>query len=371
MVAALDTEAPEAPTTWVNSADSHVLEPDDIWDQMLPAELASRAPRAERQGEREILYIDGAVVRRDPIAYTEAIRPPGARDPRRRLIDLDNEGIWCELVFPSRGLWVPLITDPVLTAACCTGYNTWLTTEFLPVSERFIGVATLPGLDTDDAVAELGRAVDAGFRVAMLPAAAPPGRSYNDETWEPLWAALAEAGMPICFHAGSGSDPIVNRGPGGAIINYVETFFPVQRTLVQIVAAGVLERHPDLHVVFVEGGASWIPSMMDRMDEAYRQHDMFVHPRLSMPPSELLLRQVSATFQHDLAIRTVIDVAGPAPIMWGSDYPHLEGTFGHTQDALDKAFEGVDPDVRRTVTAENFVKLFGGPAPPAPGAVAA
>jgi len=363
MAALQERSATGATRAWVNSADSHVLEPDDIWDATLPERLAKRAPRAEREGEREILYIDGEVVRRDPIAYTEAIRPPGARDPRQRLVDLDQEGIWCELVFPSRGLWVPLIRDPELVAACCRAYNEWLAAEFLPVSPRFIGVATLPALDTDDALAELTRSIDLGYRVALLPAAAPPGRPYNDPTWEPLWAALADAGMPVCFHAGSGSDPIVNRGPGGAIINYVETFFPVQRTLAQIIAAGILERHEQLHLVFVEGGASWIPSMMDRMDEAYRQHDMFVHPRLSAPPSEFLVRQVSATFQHDLAIRATIDVTGPDPIMWGSDYPHLEGTFGHTQAALEQAFAGVDPDLRFAVTTDNFTKLFGGPAP--------
>ena len=64
---------------WANSADSHVLEPDDLWVQRLPKRLADRAPRAERGDKYEILYIDGKQINRQLNDFMDAIRPPGAR----------------------------------------------------------------------------------------------------------------------------------------------------------------------------------------------------------------------------------------------------------------------------------------------------
>ena len=89
---------------WTNSADSHVLEPHDLWLRTLPSELAPRAPRTERDDGRETVYVDEQVVRRDPIAFAEAMRPPGAEDVQIRLKDLDEQGVWGEVTFPSRAI---------------------------------------------------------------------------------------------------------------------------------------------------------------------------------------------------------------------------------------------------------------------------
>jgi predicted TIM-barrel fold metal-dependent hydrolase len=84
---------------------------------------------------------------------------------------------------------------------------------------------------------------------------------------------------------------------------------------------------------------------------------LFVHPKLSSPPKEQLYRQVYATFQHDVS---AIDAArdGYRNVMWGSDYPHLEGTFGHTQQTLHELFDEADDALRRRITIESFRELF-------------
>jgi hypothetical protein len=84
-------------TQWVNSADSHVLEPLDLWHKELPASFRERGLRVATVDGRELVYIDSKVVRRDPVAFMDAIQPPGAEDPIRRLADLDDQGIWCIL----------------------------------------------------------------------------------------------------------------------------------------------------------------------------------------------------------------------------------------------------------------------------------
>ncbi len=350
---------------WLNSADSHVLEPDDLWERALPAALRDRAPRCVRDNGRETVYVDGQVVRRDPLDFADAMRPPGALDHHIRLKDLDDQGIWGEVVFPSRGLWTAVMTDPVLAHECIKVYNDWLKSDFLSLSPRLVGAAMVSMLDTDDAVAELRRAADLGYQTVFLAATPPPGREFNMDVWEPLWAAAEEADMTVSIHIGTGADTVVARGPGGAVINYVETLFPAQRAVAQLVASGALDRHPGLRVLIAEAGCAWVPALADRMDEAYRQHGMFVRPKLSMLPGELVRRQVYASFQHDETAIGAVTAMNYTNVLWGSDYPHLEGTFPRTQEVVTELFAGVDPGVRDLITRRNFTDLFTVPALPA------
>lgn len=350
------------PLRWANSADSHILEPDDLWTESLPEPLARRAPRSERHGEQEITIVDGQLVRRDPIAFV-GLRPPGAHNAKDRLVDLDEQGVWSEVVFPSLGMWTAMISDPELVQACCRSYNDWLRDELVRTSHRFVPAAMLSMLDTDDAVAELHRTRDLGFTAMFLATTPPPGRDFNDELWDPLWAAASEAGAVLCFHVGTGGVQKVARGPGGAVINYVETFFPAQRTVTHLVAGGALDRYPALRVFIAEAGASWVPALADRMDEAYRQHHMFVRPPLSMLPSDLIYRQVYTSFQHDRTAIQAVMAMGYERVMWGTDYPHLEGTYPDTQRVLAELFDGVPDAVRELITLTAFSDLFG-TAPP-------
>ncbi len=343
----------------VNSADSHVLEPLDLWEKALPARLAQRAPRVERKDGKETVYVDGQVLRRDPIAFQEAMRPPGAEDVQIRLQDLDDQGIQSEAVFPSRGLWIAHMHDRELAAASAAAYNDWCASEINGVSPRLIGSAVLSVVDTGDAVHELERAVGMGFRAIFMPCEPPKDRPYNSDIWEPLWAAMAEAGTVPCFHIGTGGELILARGPGGAIINYVETAFPGQRVVAHLVASGVLDRHPTLKIAIAEGGVGWVPALGDRMDEAYRQHGMFVRPTLSALPSEIIYRQVYTSFQHDRSALPTVTALGYDKVMWGSDYPHLEGTFPNTQKVLHELFDNADPAVTARVTVGAFNELFG------------
>jgi len=107
-----------------------------------------------------------------------------------------------------------------------------------------------------------------------------------------------------------------------------------------------------------EGGATWGPFIADRMDEGYRQHGAAVRPTLSKPPSEYLYEQVYASFQHDKSAVAACTAMGWKNVMWGSDYPHYEGTFGHTQKTLHELFDDVDPVTRRRIAVGAFQELF-------------
>jgi predicted TIM-barrel fold metal-dependent hydrolase len=338
------------------------MEPHDLWTTALPGELGQRAPRTERTDKHETVFVDGRRMYRSLAAFAEAARPPGASDLDIRLEDLDREGVWGQIAFPSRALWLCAIDDPVLEAATIRVYNEWAASEIIARTGRVLPAAMLPVRNIDDALAELGRVVDAGFQSVFLAASPAEGADYALDRWEPLWSAVEESGLVLGFHIGTGGDPVVFRGPGGAIINYWETCIPGQRVVTHLVASGALERHPELRVLIAEGGCSWVPALCDRLDESYRQHGMYVQPKLAHAPSEYIYRQVYTSFQHDRTAVATVSAMGYRNVMWGDDYPHLEGTYGHTQDTLHTIFDGAPNDVVRLVTEENFNSLFKVPA---------
>jgi predicted TIM-barrel fold metal-dependent hydrolase len=369
------TETATAEKIWAHSGDSHFLEPEDLWHQILPAAQAERMPRTERvSDDEEVVHVDGRSFTRalprimtrkgaDGLTIAEAsFRPPGSRDVRARLRDLDQEGIWGEVVYSSIGLWSSLIEDPVLIRAAAQAENEWLVSEIQGVApDRLVCAALMPMLDVDDAVAELQHAAEIGLKAVSLPTGNPPGtKDWNHDSWEPLWAAAEESGTVIAFHIGTdGVDQAtVFGGPGGAVLNYVVTGFGGQYAAMKLVTSGALDRHPTMKVLVSEGGATWVPFIGDRMNEGYRQHGAFVRPTLSRLPKEILYRQVYASFQHDESAPAALWAMGYRNVLFGSDYPHLEGTYGHTQKTLHELFDDVQPEVRARITQGTFKELF-------------
>ena len=371
---------------WANSGDSHLMEPFDLFHTELPAGLADRMPRSVRDddGAFETIYVDGQEFRRklpftkpgrgmvDPETGLGVVeRAPGSNDMRLRLLDLNQEGVWGELVYTSIGMWMHSIRDPLLMLAGCQVINDWAI-EYQRFSPRYVCTAMIPTLSVETAVSEVERTVGMGFKIAMLPTSPTlDGPNWNREDWHPLWATLAEAGMHVGFHAGS--DPheadtfngTYHRGPGGHLMNYYEASYHMQLAAAKLVASGVFERHPTLKCIVSEGGATWVPFMADRLDEAYRQHVNQVWPKFSRLPSEYLYENVYASFQHDRSAPQALIGMGYRNVCWGSDYPHLEGTFGHTQKTLHELFDDVDGAARERITKGAFQELFPH-VPPAP-----
>jgi predicted TIM-barrel fold metal-dependent hydrolase len=360
---------------WAHSGDSHFLEPADLWHQILPKKQADRMPRTERisDGEERVTVDGKSFTRPLPKIMTAkgstgetigelSFRPPGSRDVRLRLKDLDEEGIWGEVMYQSIGLWSALIEDPELIREAAHAENEWLVSEIQSVApDRLVPAALMPLLRPEDAVAELQHAAEIGLHLVSLPTGHPPGaKDWHDDSWEPLWAAAEEAGMVVAFHIGTdGGDQASNfRGPGGAVLNYVQTTYGGQYAAMKLVASGALDRHPGLKILISEGGATWVPFIGDRMNEGYRQHGMFVRPQLSRPPKEILYRQVYASFQHDESAPAALWAMGYQNVMFGSDYPHLEGTYGHTQKTLHELFDDVGTEVRQRITRGAFEELF-------------
>jgi len=373
---------------WSNSGDSHFIEPDDLWSKELPKSLADLVPRSvkDEDGLWETVYVDGQSFRRRLPKMTASAkeffegssnRAPGFKDFSKRIADQDSEGVWSELVFPSLGMWAASFRTRELLKETARITNDFSASEIMTLSDRLLPTAQISTLDVNDAIEEMQRCAGLGFKSVFFTISPHPmQQDWHYDYWNPLWAAMEEANMVIAFHIGT--EPIdmaagevigvTYRGPGGAVMNYTETTFSGQRAVMKMVASGALDRHPNLKVIVSEGGATWVPFLADRMEEGYRQHHMAVRPKLNRTPREILYSQVYASFQHDPTAVAAAAYMGYDKVMWGSDYPHLEGTYGHTQETLHGLFDGVDAKLSERIRFGAFEELFPS-APKAPAEI--
>ncbi len=348
------------------SADNHVFEPVDLWQQRLPTALRDRGPRMERVGDWWCLVVEGIPPRKLARVDREAsgsdgpsATPGGTADIDARKADMAQDGVVAEVIYPTFGLFVDMLADPELQMACARAYNDWLAETFLPDPSTFIPSALVPIRDVDTAVAELARVADLGYRSALIPTSPPEGLPYNRPDYDPLWTVAAQAGIPLSMHTGTGALPQHEKGPGGAVINYAKVGLLSAEALCYFVAGGTLERHPDLRLVFVESGAGWLAYCCERMDEAFEEHEQWVNPKLAERPSDYVRRQCLVTLGADRAPLLAREITGVDPLLWASDYPHPEGTFPESQRIVREIFEGIPDDERDAIVAGNAARLYG------------
>jgi predicted TIM-barrel fold metal-dependent hydrolase len=203
-----------------------------------------------------------------------------------------------------------------------------------------------------------------GLGAAMLPLVGTP--EYNDPSWDPLWDAIEELGFPAVMHQGTGHSMLFYRGPGASVSNLLATQSMAPRSAALLATSGVLERHPGLHVVFVEVNASWIAWAMDTLDfynDAFVNHQddygrNWVRPILAEKPSFYIRRQVHATFQDDPAAVANLGRTGVSPLLWGSDYPHEESTYPHSRATVERLFGGLDQHDAARIVGGTCAELF-------------
>ncbi len=357
---------------FVFSADSHVREPNDLFAKALPAGLRARAIQSKRENGFIMTTSGDRVIHRLRVAENRDFggnKRIGLSEIPGRLLDMEKDGIDAEVVFPTLALWTYVLEDPELELATAQIYNDWNASFFAAHLDRFVRCGVLPVRRFEHTLAELARLGRRGYTAAMLPCATPPGiPAYNDPAWDPVFARMGELGIAAVLHSGTGlEDVIVERGPGAAVINYTRQMTDAENALLALVAGGVLDRNPRAQVAVIESGASWLAALAERMDEVYAAHAIFVQPKLSLRPSEILRRQVKCSFQSDRACILARAVTGHEAILWASDYPHNEGTFPRSREVIRGLFEGVEISERERadILGGNARRLFRFDAPAA------
>lgn len=308
----------------------------------------------------------------------------GAWDHARRIEVLDGDGIAVEVVFPDgitefnsppfeAGLGLATEgVDPELQWAGARAHNRWLSELCSVTPERHVGVAVVPALwDVDQAVAEVRWAKENGLRGIMIPVMWGKQPPYHLRRYDPLWAICAELGMPIHFHSGPAAqaDYFVPEEDGslaaGAMGIYTsEVCWWLVRPLTFMIWGGVFDRHPALRVAVTEGSCIWVPEYLALLDHRYHEHHAAAkmgdfRSHLSMAPSDYFRRNV-AVGASVLARREVEERAsiGLESIMWGSDYPHPEGSWPQTSTSRRDALKGVPESDVAAILGLNAARFY-------------
>ncbi len=279
-----------------------------------------------------------------------------------RLKDQDLDGIEAEVMYGILGVGLRM-KDPELIPIVYQIYNDWVADFCQSSPGRLVGLACLPSHDPAIAAAELRRVAKLGLKGADFAVSTAIYPIWHD-AWDPLWAAAQECNLPISFHT-TGYDARAPSDPQMAE-EYDLKYRATRTTMFQLCAAeflasiifsGATDRFPGFKFVLGEAGVTWIPYVLDRMDEEY--DDRYYQINLSMKPSEFWRRQGFSTYQREPSIAAMIDLIGEDNIMWGSDYPHPDGIWPDSQKWIDIDLKGVDPAVRKKITCDNACKLYG------------
>ena len=363
------------------SADGHFVEPADLWTKRMDKRFRDRAPRIEARPDSDYYIIDGVTPfpvglegasMEDKIAgeikmmggHRHADTRPGAWDPQARLADLTLDHIRAEVMYPGGfGLQFWAAPDPEYQSDSMRVYNDWVS-EFCSVApERFLGGALVPMRGPVQlAVEEAQRAANLkGVRTLSIPTTMVD-RPYSRPDYEPLWATLQDIGMPVSIHIGTTGEPIYDRflklGIGPGVVD--AKILTGMRAVTELIWAGVPQRYPNLRFIIAEGGIGWIPTLLTFMDHWWTDHHRWMEPKLEEAPSFYFNRQFWATFEEDRA-GVVLAREGILNIdraMWGADYPHTEGTFPHSQEAIARDFAGLSEAMVYKLVAGNAARLY-------------
>ncbi len=367
-------------------ADGHVLEPPDLWERNLPAHLREQGIRvrwnAETQWDER--FIEDRMLSDRGIAglgnagqsyadygrgtHYQDLNPAGF-DPDERVKVLDAEGIDIAVLYPGLGLALGGIRDGELAAASCRVYNEWIADFCSRHPDRLAGVGALPLQDPVAAIAEVTRIAELGLRAAFTRPNPSAGIALHDARLDPVYAALAEANMPLAFHpAGHFDLPGASQRMGDLMAmgthHALILFFDDYLTLSNLVYGGVLERHPTLRVAILECGGGWIAHWMDRMDEFLESYSWTVTP-LSLKPSDYFRRQCVVSFdpgEHTAGL--LAQFVGDHTFIWASDFPHSDAKYPGVVDELREHAVGMDPVARARLFGTNAAKLYGLPESP-------
>ena len=278
-------------------------------------------------------------------------------DPTHRLKDQARDGIAAEVLFATVGMQLAGHDDLDYRRACMEAYNRWLADYCSHASDRLFGAGQVAAKNAKGAVEELLAVKEAGFKAVMM-SGQPGEEDYDDPSYDRLWSAAVEMGLPLCFHI------LTNRAYGGHRGPKINALLNVTRSCQDIIGmliySGVFDRHPELKVVCVEADAGWVPHYAYRMDHIYKRHRFWNKAReLEKLPSEYLFENVWLTFQDDWTAVKLKDHLNLDRIMWANDFPHSDSTWPLSKELVHEHMAHLTPQEKRRVLRDNCVELFG------------
>jgi predicted TIM-barrel fold metal-dependent hydrolase len=382
--------------------DSHVVEPPGVWSDRLPARLREGGPRIEYAPAGEVRLVDGKYVetpgtdgpdaawwvfegnRSQIKRYIASAGVPadevtnegityddmraGCWIPAQRLADMDVNGVQAQLCFPNYirfcgqvFLWAK---DKELGRLCVQAYNDWMVDEWAGTSGgRLIPLCIVPLWDVNLAVAEVRRNAARGVRAVAfseLPAYLDLP-SLHSRYWDPFFAACQETGTVVAMHIGSGTrTPQTSSDAPGAVGGTI-IFGNSVASMTDFLFSGVLDRFPNLKLLYAEAQIGWIPYLLERIDDVWETHRGWAkgQDNCPEPPSTYYYRQISSCFFKDAVGVELLDKVGIDNVTFETDYPHQDGTWPRSREEAALQFGHLPQEQVNKIARGNAIKLLG------------
>ena len=363
------------------SSDSHVYEPYDLWTSRIEPKFVDRAPHIEHLESSDYWFCDGSKVigtgsgsqtgtrfeDADSLTLQKRFQDvrPGGYIPEEHIKDMELDGVYANVLFPTVGLLLYSVPDSELLTAIFRVYNDWVAEFCKSYPSRLKGVCVINVDDVPTGVKELERCANIGLKGALITVYPPEGREYFLPEYEPLWTTAEALDMPLGLHVAT------NRpGAGQEFMNASTDLRPafltnvdhwVRMSLADMIFSGVFERHPKLKVGTVEHEFGWLPHFMERLDYNYTERprrDDWPRFKEDMMPSDYLRRNIFVSFQEDPVGIQHRDYIGIDILMWGSDYPHIESTFPKSREILEEILADCAQEEKVKIAGGNAARVF-------------
>lgn len=302
----------------------------------------------------------------------------GGWDAIRRDQSLDADGVAAEVVYPDAdavesrtavpfgaGLGLSGDLDPELGMAGAKAHNRWLAELVTTSAQRRCGVALVPITGpVEEVLAEIDWAKEHGLGAVMIPARWCNQTPYHDRRYDPVWERCEEYEMPVVTHSGSAERE--QYGDNLGIYVTEVTWFPA-RPMWFMLWSGVFHRYPNLKFCATEGGCWWLPQLLwswDRLWKGQKGAEKLGKSafagKVEMLPSEIVDRNcftgLANVKRRELGMRYEIGIDN---MLWGTDFPHPEGTWPATHEALKATFFDIPVHETRRMLGLSAAEVFG------------
>jgi predicted TIM-barrel fold metal-dependent hydrolase len=361
------------------SADSHTVEPPDLWERWLERKHLATAPQLVDDGDGGDAWVYLGSNKPEPLGLVTCVGThpedlkwtgkkygvnidPACHDGAARLRAMDRDGVDAEMLYPPQRAMLTFMKSKDVDAhlAGIRAYNRWLKDGFCAADpDRLIGIFQIPNVGIETAVAELVRAKGEGFRGVAI-SAWPSGGDNLSPQDDPFWDAAAELGMPVSIHlllAASQTKTVASR-PAAVAIG--ATAFALTMPLItELIFQGVFDRFPALRMAAVETGVGWIPHFLEMTDDRYWRNRHWAGTELKKVPSDYFRDHWLATFIVDRSGVAVRHLVGVDNMAWSTDFPHHGNDWPYSRRTIDMLFAEVPADEREKIVCGNAARFWG------------
>ncbi|MEJ6486816.1 amidohydrolase family protein [Nostoc punctiforme UO1] len=315
-------------------ADSHVFEPFDMWENYLEPAYKSFAPSPDMKIQGEDIYYKASsevvaqwnkqIMQAHPMAQLNGFTN------ELHVLETKKMGVDISFIYPTLGMSIIAIDtmEPSLAGAFTRAYNNWLYQDFCSYNPKILkGVGMINLHAPEEMVSELYRIAEFNCKAVCLRPNPVKGRLLSNPAYEPFWTECEKLGVAVSIHEGTHSRlPTVGADRFNTRFALRCCSHPMEQmmAMLALIEGGVLERHPQLRVGFLESGCGWLIYWLWRLDEEFECHYWEVKDNVKIKPSEYFKRQCFIGYElGEPGVKQVIEYVGADKLIFGSDYPHV------------------------------------------------